>query len=213
MRKAVKMWPEIILLDGTYKLTIFGLTVMFIVIENSDGESIVVGVALVITEDRETFEWFLSCFKKENEEGLRGNRCFMADKDLLQREVLNKVFPNKPVYICRFHALQIFRREMKTEEMGITKDEKEEILGILQDIAYCKSQLDYDELYAKFCLVAPEKPRKYYNDNWDPIKEEWVYHFMKEGNLMNDTNNRLEGLNSSVKRVKICAFLKRIHVY
>lgn len=87
-------------------------------------------------------------------------------------------------------------------KMGISKELKEEILTIIQKMTYSRSEEEYMELYEKLCQIAPEKFMRYYNPNWHQIREEWVSCHMKRGNLMNDTNNRTEGLNSSLKRVR-----------
>lgn len=142
MRLAVTLYPEIVLLDGTYKLVLCGLTVMLIVVENADGESVVVGVALVLQEDRDTFEWFLTAFKGDNEDALRKLNCLMADKDLLQRDVLKQVFPGTPVYVyLPFSRLNFSRFSLlfkKKETFIILK--KEEIKYKRRNIHYSKKK-------------------------------------------------------------------------
>jgi len=41
---------------------------------------------------------------------------------------------------------------------------------------------------------------KYFDDNWDPIKDEWVDAFINE-NFLNFINNRTEALNRNLKSV------------
>ena len=68
-------WPEIVLIDGTYKLLAQDFTLMLLLGEDSNGLSEVAGVALIMHENRETFEWFLGCFK----DACTLIKCFMAD--------------------------------------------------------------------------------------------------------------------------------------
>ena len=43
---------------------------------------------------------------------------------------------------------------------------------------------------------------KYFKDNWEDIKEQWVQVYQqKSGNLLNETNNRLESFNQKLKAV------------
>ena len=98
-------WPEIALIDGTYKLLAQDFTLMLLLVEDSNGLSEVAGVGLIVHEDHETFEWFLGFFKDENQYACTLIKCFMADKDLLERDVLKEMF-GVPVYICLFHTLK-----------------------------------------------------------------------------------------------------------
>ena len=49
-----------------------------------------------------------------------GKNCvIMADKDISERDVLKRCFPNASVLICLFHTLRSFRREVTCDKMGI----------------------------------------------------------------------------------------------
>lgn len=165
MRQALKAWPHVVFLDGTYKLLILNLVLMLLVVEDSSGQSLVVGAALFVHEDKDTFAWFLNTFKEVNKDACEKIQSFMCDKDHLQREVLKSTFPNVPVYICRFHIMQIFNREIGKKTKGLTKDAKEEILRTLQDLVYSSSEADYDRNYNKLLSISPPEVVDYYIPN------------------------------------------------
>ena len=69
-------------------------------------------------------------------------------------------------------------------------------LEILQQLAYSTSEEKYQEIYSRFCDSAPPTVCEHFNNNWHPIRQQWV-----TGNFLNRTNNRLESLNVKLKSV------------
>lgn len=201
MQHALSTWPEVIFLDGTYKLLMLDLVLMLLVVEDSSGQSHVVGGALLVHEDRETFTWFLDVFKQVNLEACEKIQMFMCDKDLLQRDIIKETFPGVPVLICRFHVLQIFAREVPGRTKSLTKAQKDRILEVLQRLVYSSSPQEYEANYKTFSEIAPPELKSYYDENWDNVKDEWVKYLMAKGNLMNFTNNRTEAINKWLKNI------------
>ena len=69
-------------------------------------------------------------------------------------------------------------------------------------MAYAKNDAEYDGIYNQFVTTAPVQVKTYFNENWHPIKEEWVMGFkFSTGNFLNATNNRLESINGKLKQV------------
>lgn len=66
MRHSLAAWPEIVAIDGTYGLLDSDLTVMLMLVEDSNGQSEIVAVGLLAAEDALTVEWFSSTFKENN---------------------------------------------------------------------------------------------------------------------------------------------------
>lgn len=201
MRDDMEPWPEIVFIDDTYKLLKRNFTVMILLVEDSMGLSKVVGVALLAQEDRPTFQWFLNCFKKEHQTAWTKMQCMMGDKDLNERDVLKEVFPNIPIYICLFHTLRTFGREISREKMDISSEERTKSLHFLNTLAKSTSQQHYDTTYEKFSNEVPGAVLNYFNKNWHPIAHEWTKFSMNCGNLGNLTNNRLESINSKIKQM------------
>ena len=119
----------------------------------------------------------------------------MADKDIGERDVLKRCFPNASVLICLFHTLRTIRREVTCDKMGISSWQRNVCLELLQKICYAHSEADYSDLYSQFQICAPKEVVSYYDENWHPIiiRSEWVLGMKSScGNLLNFTNNRLE---------------------
>ena len=59
MKRCLKNYPEILFLDATYKLLEIRLPVYLFLVEDSMGESEVVGVAILVEETEEIVRWML----------------------------------------------------------------------------------------------------------------------------------------------------------
>ncbi|XP_074099259.1 uncharacterized protein LOC141527589 [Cotesia typhae] len=103
MHRDFASWPSIVMIDGTYKLNDRNLTLMLLVVQDSKGRGQVVGFGLLGSEDKDTLKWMIQSFKTENEPHCSKIESFMSDKGLTERYVLQELFPNTPIYICRFH--------------------------------------------------------------------------------------------------------------
>ena len=142
MKDAFKAYPELICIDATYKLLELDLPVYIFVCEDSNGQSEIVAVCLIVAEDAESIAWMLNSFKEHNDEWEK-IRVVMADKDIGERDVIKLCVPNATVLICLFHTLRSLRREITCEKMGITSGQRTFCLEIVQKMAYAHSEEEY----------------------------------------------------------------------
>jgi len=170
-------------------------------IEDGNGQSEIAAIGLLVNEEEITLRWFFETFKKTNPISIN-TRVYVTDKDMKERNVIRTVFPNAALTICLFHTLRTFNREVTSEKRNITPKQRDDIKQIFQNLAYCKTQLEYDSMYHHLQAMAPESIMEYYNKNWHAIRNEWVIGMtLNTGNFMNKTNNRLEGFNGKLKSV------------
>lgn len=189
------------MVDATYKLNDLRLPLFVLLVIDGNGESEVCGLFLVTDEGRETLQKMFSFFKKHNP-SWEQIKCIMSDKDFTERSILAEEIPQASLQICLYHTLRTFRREITTEKMGITQDQRNLCLELLQRMAYSKSRKEYDLLYLQLQHVVPNNVREYFDEQWHSIKEEWVQCFKNEKeNYLNSTNNRLESINQKFKAV------------
>lgn len=194
-------YPEIIFIDATYKLLELGLPTYLMLCEDSNGQSEIIAVCLLVSEDAESMKWMMETLKKAGSQW-RNIRIIMADKDIGERQVLKESFPQAEVLICLFHALRSFRREITCEKFGITSGQRTLCLEMIQKLAYANSTVEYDSIYARLQRDIPRQVVKYMDENWNPIKSEWVMGLKSScGNFLNFTNNRLESINGKLKQV------------
>lgn len=77
-------WPEFVGIDGTHKLNNRNLVTWFWINEDSNGQSEVVGVALIVSEDKTTLQWMIQTFKEAHYQSWQNIKCIMTDKDLTE---------------------------------------------------------------------------------------------------------------------------------
>ena len=201
MRDMFQCYPEILLVDATYKLNDLRLPLYVMLVVDGNGESEIVGLMLAADERQETIRQMMVYFKDLNPKWNEIN-CVMADKDMTERQVIKEELPQAGLLICLFHTMRTFRREVTTEKMGISNDERIQALEILQCMAYSKSESSYQVLYEQLLSTRLNTVIQYFNDNWHPIRNEWVEGFKnKYTNFLNSTNNRLESINQKLKAV------------
>ena len=103
MKDSYINYPELLLIDATYKLNDLHIPLHVLMIVDGNGESEIAALWLVTSEDRDTIKQIVGNFKKYNCTDYTG--CFMADKDMTERDVLIKEIPNTVLLICLFHTL------------------------------------------------------------------------------------------------------------
>lgn len=128
---------------------------------------------MLVTEDAGSMKWMMEMFKKHNSEWTC-TRVLMADKDIGEREILRRSLPQADIFICLFHALRSFRREITCERFGITSGQRTLCLELIQKMAYAFSITEYEKIYSRFEEDAPKEVIAYMAENWNPIKREWV---------------------------------------
>ncbi|CAH1738143.1 unnamed protein product [Aphis gossypii] len=204
MTESFEAYPEVVFADATYKLLDLRLPVYVLMTEDGNGQSEIAAIGLLVNEEEITLRWFFETFKKYNPISAK-TRVYITDKDMKERNVIKQVFPNAALTICLFHTLKTFNREITCDKRNITPNERDTAKEIIQNIIYCKSELEYDKLYKHLKTVAPETVIEYYNKNWHGIRDEWVIGMTyMTGNFMNKTNNRLESFNGKLKSVISC---------
>ena len=130
---------------------------------------------------------------------MESHSCFDG---MTERDVLAAEFPSANLLICLFHTFRSFRREVVIDKMGITSGQRGLCLELLQQMAYSTSEENYHDIYTRFCECAPPTVITYFNEQWHPIREQWVMGMKyKTGNFLNGTNNRLECINQKLKSV------------
>ncbi|OXU27959.1 hypothetical protein TSAR_009990 [Trichomalopsis sarcophagae] len=197
MLKSLEAFPEILFIDGTYKLLQLNFTVVVILVDDANGCSEVVAMGIFVTEDNDTHDWFLNTFYKQNPEACKKVKCIMSDKDTKERGVLSKLFSGVPLHICKFHSIQIFKREFPKKHSN--NETFKECLEILQKLVYSSSEARYMQLYNKLRELASSTFIQYFDKEWHNIRKEWTDYGMVDENLGNLTNNHLESINQKFK--------------
>ena len=189
MQEMFSNFPELLLIDATYKLNDLRMP-LYIMIVDGNGESEIVALWIVASEDRISIKNMVRIFKRHS--STDRTVCIMSDKDMTERDVLSEEIPNAVLQICLFHTLRSFKREISTEKLHITSDQRQMTLEIIEYQQHCQELID-----TKMKPVID-----YFNKNWHAIRAEWVEGLKNNAcNFLNRTNNRLEAINKKIKSV------------
>ena len=201
MKKFFSLYPELLMLDATYKLTNVRMPLYVMLCVGPNGESEIVAVFLTVREDAPTLCEALDRFKSRNPHW--NNICtVMTDKDLAEREAVKQKFPQVALMLCLFHVLRAMSREVTTSKMSITEEQRGRALQALQGLAYAKSDEEYNSLRESFRTSMPQTVVQYYEANWHTCRHEWVLCWQRQNVTFGErTNNRLESVNKRLKAV------------
>ena len=203
-------FPELLMIDATYKLTELRTLLYVLLVVDGSGNSKIVAIYLTVEESEPSIQDLAETFKKHNP-SWRSTKVIITDKDMTERNVFSKEFPDAVMYLCLFHTLQTFKREFSCEKMNITAGQHEHLLELLQEMTYAKSETAYQDAYKSFKDTNINPAIEYFDKNWHSIRNEWVL-YAKGGafSLGETTNNRLESINGKIKSVcsKFATFLR-----
>lgn len=201
MQRVFSAYPEIVFVDATYKLLELRFPVYVMLVEDGNGQSEIAAIFLLMEETESSISCMVNAFKKHNSDW-NEVRVIMADKDMTERTVFAAAFPQAHLLICLYHTFRTFRREIVTEKMGITSGQRNLCLEIVQQLAYATCEESYGKIYTRFCESAPTPVVEYFDQQWHPIRNQWVMGMKySTGNFLNGTNNRLESINQKLKSV------------
>ena len=104
MKSVFSSYPEVLLVDATYKLTDLRMPVYLMMFIDGNGQEEIVLVFLIAVESEESITKMVQAFKKINPHWTE-TKVVMSDKDFNERAVFRKEFPGAALHICLFHTL------------------------------------------------------------------------------------------------------------
>ena len=101
MKQVFAAYPELLCMDATYKLLELRFPLYIILVEDGNGCSEVAAAFLLLEETEESLQKVMDIFKKRNR-CWSSVRVIMTDKDINERDVLARSFPNSDLQIITF---------------------------------------------------------------------------------------------------------------
>ena len=89
-------FPEMLFVDATYKLNDLRMPLYLFLVEDGNGESEIVAVWMVVTEDALSIQRMAQIFKNHNRRW-SDTVTIMADKDFIERDALKAEFPEASI--------------------------------------------------------------------------------------------------------------------
>ena len=201
MKYAFQCYPEVLMIDATYKLNELRMPMYLMLVINSNGSSEIVSIFLTVLETKEAISKMVESFKLFNPSWNRTG-VIISDKDFNEHAIFKEKFPGVSMHICLFHVLRTFRREVSCDKLGLRSGERDHVLEIISKLAYSKSEEEYDMHYESLIATNLQPVINYYNTNWHIIRHEWVEAYKSFSFTLGErTKNRLESINGKIKSV------------
>ena len=102
MRRLQSRFPELLLLDATYKLIDLRMPLYALMVVDGNSESGVDGLWIVANEERAIISGLMDIFIRYKDTD--SIKCVMADKDMVERDVISEKLPGAALQICLFYA-------------------------------------------------------------------------------------------------------------
>lgn len=201
MREAFRNYPEVVFVDAVYKTRGKGPLVI-LAVEDSNGETEVVGFALCATSDDATVRIVLERFVLHvGAEAIDRTLTVMTDREMVEQGLLRDMFPNATEVICMFQVVRAFKREMAAEKLAVGRDEKASVVEVLRSMCRAEDDDAYHEHYLRLEEVCSAGVLEHFVSHWHEIRSQWVQGLQEAPTLGNRTNNRLESINQKVASI------------
>ena len=93
---------------------------------------------------------------------------------MVERDILTEKIPNATLFICLFHTLHTFQREITTEKMNVTAAQRVTVLEIITKLVYAQNETSYDQFYQQLQNIKFKSVLNYFDKNWHGIRNQWV---------------------------------------
>ena len=201
MKYNFECYPEVLMVDATYKLNEFRMPLYLMMVIDGNGQSEIVAMFLTLLETKQAITDMIRAFKEVNPAWQRIG-VVISDKDFTERSVFSEEFPGSTLQLCLLHVLRSFRREITCDKLGLRPGERDYVLELLTKLVYSSSEEEYEKHYAEFLKSSPQSVIQYYDANWHSIRDEWVECYKSLNFTLGEkTNNRLESINGKLKSV------------
>lgn len=201
MKKMFSIYPEVLMCDATYSVNNRNMPLQIVMVVDGNGESHIVALFIIRSESVQIMKGLFEIFADENENTSKID-VIMVDKHASNLATFGEMFPNAKIHLCVFHVQQIFSREITTKKRNISENDKKAALKIVNQMIYCKTESEYNDLYSQLDDVASYELMEYFDQYWHSVDKRpmWAGYLVNEFNhFENRTNNRLESLNQKIK--------------
>lgn len=200
MQQVFSFFPEVLLLDATYRTNNLRMPLFVFVVEDGSGRSHVVAYAFVASEQQHVVTHLLETFVKDNARAADTN-VVVIDKDFTEIAAIREAFPSQPaVQLCQFHVIKAFRAAAGLVSNSV--EERERLVSSFCEMLHAPTPDKFEEARMEFVRYANEEARKYFEKNWATIPEMWARHLCDQVfTAGNNTTNRVESHNGKLKNV------------
>ena len=195
-RECFEKFPELVMVDGTYKVNNVGMSLYDIVVEDGFGDSRVIAYCFVAQETKITIVNFLQIFKKYNPKWEQ-IKVAITDKDLTEIISIKNVFPPAINLLCQFHMLKYIHT--KISSYSADQVIKEQLMELTKKAVYAFTEQQLSDAFKAIEKLSTDFHQCMVN-NWLSCKESWCMYLQKDVfTMFNSTTNRIEAHHRVLK--------------
>lgn len=166
-------YPNLVLMDATYKTCKLSLPLFFLVVRTNVGYT-VIAEFIVQHEDSESIAEALGLLRAQWDANSIHIGNFMIDCQQSEENAIRGIFPDSVVYLCTFHRLQAWLRWIVNGRNGVA-DFRDQCMSLLRAVGESRTEEEYMRNLARLqkSHVWSRFPnlRNYYTQQWAPKKK------------------------------------------
>lgn len=218
MKRNAHAYHDIILIDGINCTLGSKATTYLLVVEDGEGNAVIVAVAILLRECQQLIEWFLATFKAKNEMATK-IEVVLADTVTEELSAIEKVLPNVRLRISQFHMLATFKKDLSRNRFDNLFRCIDEFRAFASNLSYAQSEGHYRKIYEKSSRKLHPDLLRYYDANWHAIRWQWVLGLTSINRPFGSkANNMFESVNQKIKSMtsvspKLEVFIRKLFIY
>lgn len=174
MQQAYKSFPEVVLLDATYRTNKLKMPLFVFVVLDGCGECQVIAYAFVASEQCHHITEMLNLFVKENPCS-ENTGVIVVDKDFSEISAIRSAFPSVPsIQLCQFHVMKAFRTA--ASHLTRSNEERDKMVTTFNEMLYAPNSSKFEDAQSEFTRFASKESIEYLEKNWLSINNMWVRH-------------------------------------
>lgn len=212
--KLLKLNPDVLLLDTTYKTNRFNMPLFRMVGSTSVGTTFDIAFAFVPNESIETYTWCVDCLVELLElcQVTEHVKCLVTDQEDNLKKPLSEALPQAAQILCQWHVCNnVLTKAQKTWQTkpGASKDEKrkdrhhrEDFMAAFRSVMYTPRALDLDKAWSELLSTYEAQPglHDYLRKQKWPRRFEWANCWVgTKPHFGNTTTSPIEGSHSGLK--------------
>ncbi len=204
MRKLVKKYGKVVMVDGTYNLSNRQYVLMPFHIIDHNYRTRVCAFSLVSNETQSVMKVAMEFFAQENP--LVDLEFMVVDKDFMEIEATASSFPNVRFVICQWHSIRRVDEVIHKIPLPPNKQYiKKELRGLFREMVNGETEEIYFGAWQEIVSlnqrhVELTKFVQYLDTNWNSHKELFARCYLQKCSLFRTfTNNRAENFNKQLK--------------
>lgn len=202
MRQSLEDYPELLLMDTTYKLCDNEMPLVVFSVVDCFGKGRIAGYSVIFSENKQIVTAALEVLALGCEKLVEKVRVVYIDKAQSEIASIKEVLPNAEIHLCDYHVKDAFSR-VNVKNLVKDKETWEEVDKLVKKMIHSHTKEEYDSLYEDLNEAAGGKEcdfMKYFNKNWHNCGLVWC-DYQRNGSftLGERTTGRLESHNAKIK--------------